>query len=128
LGWTPQKMAIELNHMDLALFTKLPRTDSNLSVVVEAKQIGASWLTAKSQAERYASTPSRRDSCSRLIVTDGLRYGVYTRRGDGKFNEYPKAYLNLTNLRAEYPVYPCRGAQDALLAMSSDWNPAQEEA
>ncbi len=121
LGWTPQKMAIEWNHVDLALFSKLPRTDRNLSVVVEAKQKGRSCLTAKSQAQSYASGPDR-DSCTRLIVTDGLRYGVYLRCEDGGFEEYPQAYLNLTSLRAAYPIYGCQGAKEALLAMSSDWN------
>lgn len=122
LGWTPQKMAIEWKHVDLALFSRLPRIDENLSVVVEAKPMGTSSLTAKSQAQGYASGPGR-ESCERLIVTDGLRYGVYVRREDGGFEDYPNAYLNLTLLAPSYPIYGCHGAKEALLAMSSDWNP-----
>lgn len=36
LGWTPQKMAVEWNHVDVALFESLPRSDDNLRIVVEA--------------------------------------------------------------------------------------------
>lgn len=68
LGWTPQKMAIEWNKVDIALFSKLPRDDSNLSVVVEAKKKDSSCLSAKSQAQLYAQG---KQSCNRLIVTDG---------------------------------------------------------
>lgn len=115
LGWTPQRMAVEWNHVDLALFGKLPREDDSLQVVVEAKKMDNSCLTAESQATRYAEA---RSSCGRLIVTDGLRYGVYT-RGQGKFNLY--AYLNLTRLRRDYPIYSCSGAEEALLAMAPEW-------
>ena len=31
LGWTPQKMAVEWNSVDIALFSTLPRRDENLS-------------------------------------------------------------------------------------------------
>lgn len=123
LGWTPQKMAIEWNYVDLALFSALPREDKNLSVVVEAKQKDRSCLSAKSQAESYA-LGTERTSCKRLLVTDGLRYGVYTRNDDGKFSNNPDAYLNLTRLRSSYPIYDAKGAHDALLMMSSDWSPA----
>lgn len=115
LGWTPQRMAIEWNHVDVALFDQLPRNDQSLRVVVEAKKMGNSCLTAISQAESYAVGKS---GCDRLIVTDGLRYGVYI-RSEGHFNLY--AYLNLTRLRQDHPIYRCKGAEDALLAMAPEW-------
>jgi len=115
LGWTPQKMAVEWNHVDLALFSQLPREDNNLTVVVEAKQKDKSCLTAVSQARSYADG---KPSCGRLIVTDGLRYGVYLKnRGDFILH----AYMNLTNLREEYPIYQCAGTKAALLAMTPEW-------
>lgn len=115
LGWTPQKMAIEWNKVDLALFDLLPRNDSNLSVVVEAKKKGNSCLSAKSQAQGYAKG---KDNCKRLIVTDGLRYGIYIKLGD----EYIlKAYFNLTELRDSYPIYGCLGAKEALRIMTPEW-------
>ena len=121
LGWTPQKMAIEWSSVDVALFNILPRSDVNLSVVVEAKQKDRSCLNAKSQAQSYAEQDGR-TSCSRLIVTDGVRYGVYFKE-NGVFSSEPHAYLNLTRMRENYPLLSCKGTKDAFLFMSADWVP-----
>ena len=116
LGWTPQKMAVEWNNVDVALFNKLPRNDDNLSVVVEAKKKDNSCLSAKSQAESYADN---KQNCQRLIVTDGLRYGVYL-RNENIFNLV--AYFNLTSLKNSYPIYNCYGITEALKIMTPEWN------
>lgn len=114
LGWTPQKMAIEWNYVDVALFDRLPRVDENLCVVVEAKKMDRSCLTAIGQASGYALS---RSNCKRLIVTDGIRYAVFV---DG--SEEPYAYINLTRLKRRYPIYgECLGAHHALLAMAPEW-------
>ncbi|KQY90761.1 hypothetical protein [Pelomonas sp. Root1444] len=115
LGWTPQKMGVEWNHIDVALFNRLPRSDENLCVVVEAKRMNNSCLTAHAQAVGYAKS---RSSCERLILTDGLRYAVYT-VVDGEFKLH--AYLNLASLRDSYPLLECGGAQAAMLAMAPEW-------
>ncbi len=117
LGWTPQRMAVEWNSVDVALFEQLPRSDTSLCIVVEAKKMDNSCLNAKSQAMSYAQGKSK---CHRLIVTDGLRYGVYVRRTGDVFGLY--AYMNLTRFRDHYPIYNCKGAEDALLAMAPEWN------
>jgi hypothetical protein len=122
LGWTPQRMGVEWERLDVALFDSLPRSDDTLRVVVEAKKMGNSCLSAKSQAARYAEG---RVGCDRLVVTDGLRYGVYVKNVGGDFTLY--AYLNLGRLRDAYPVFPCHGAEEALLAMSPDWRPESAE-
>ena len=116
LGWTPQKMAVEWCNVDVALFSQLPRTDNNLSIVVEAKKKGDSCLTAKLQAESYAKG---KVNCERLIVSDGLRYGVYLKE-DEEFTLY--AYFNLTALKNDYPVYDCHGVKQALQAMTPEWS------
>jgi len=116
LGWTPQRMAVEWNHVDVALFEQLPRSDETLRVVVEAKKMDNSCLSAMSQAKSYSDGKA---ACHRLIVTDGLRYGVYTRIRAEPFRLY--AYLNLTRLRHDYPIYECNGAEEALLAMAPEW-------
>jgi hypothetical protein len=118
LGWTPQRMGVEWYRLDVALFDSLPRGDETLRVVVEAKKMGNSCLSAKSQAAAYAEG---RAGCLRLIVTDGIRYGAYIKQKSGEFELY--AYLNLARLRDEYPVYGCHGAEEALLAMSPEWRP-----
>jgi hypothetical protein len=117
LGWTPQRMAVEWNRVDVALFGKLPRADNTLRVVVEAKKMSNSCLMAASQAMDYARG---KNSCHRLIVTDGLRYGVYVRAADESFGLH--AYLNLTKLRDQYPILRCGGAKAALLAMAPEWS------
>ncbi|MGF7135870.1 hypothetical protein P3T40_007382 [Paraburkholderia sp. EB58] len=71
-----------------------------------------------------ACAAQTRPGCHRLIVTDGLRYGVYTRPGDGEFRLY--AYFNLIRLRKDYPVYPCKGAREALVALAPEWKPGAE--
>ena len=125
LGWTPQKMAIEWSSVDIALFNTLPRANENLSVVVEAKQKGRSCLNAHSQAKYYAEQDGRK-SCCRLIVTDGVRYGVYFKR-NGVFSNEPDAYLNLARMREDYPVLGCKGTKDAFLFMSADWVPTTKK-
>lgn len=117
LGWTPQRMAVEWSRIDVALFGRLPRSDDNLRVVVEAKKMDRSCLQAVGQARAYAEG---RLQCTRLIVTDGIRYGVYQREEDAPFGL--KAYMNLGRLRAAYPIYgECGGAPTALLAMAPEW-------
>ncbi len=85
-------------------------------IVVEAKKMSASCLSAVSQAEAYAKG---KIVCHRLIVTDGLRYGVHVREGKGIFRLC--AYMNLTDLRRAYPIYQCGGAKEALLTMAPEW-------
>jgi len=118
LGWTPQKMAIEWRNVDIALFENLPRKDENLSVVIEAKKKDSSCLSAFSQAEGYAKD---KNNCQRLIVTDGLRYGVYLK--DKTTNEFVLyAYVNLLRLQNSYPIYNCHGACEAFKAMTPEWD------
>ena len=120
LGWTPQRMAIEWNRVDIALFSKLPRERKSLAVAIEAKKIGLSCFSAYGQAKRAAKNA---DDCQRIILTEGLRFGVFKKNGKHEFALY--AYLNLRRLRRRYPLYdaasPCLGAQDALLAMTPEW-------
>jgi hypothetical protein len=121
LGWTPQRMAIEWNRLDLALFGRMPRADENLAVAVEVKRRSLSCLSAKSQAEGYAEGAGR-DACRRLIVTDGIRYGIHLRDEGGKFPNKPAAYLNLLRMMPSYPALECAGAQEALRLIAADWS------
>lgn len=115
LGWTPQRMAVEWNKVDVALFDELPRSDESLSIVVEAKKKGNACLTAFSQAEGYAKAKTH---CKRLIVTDGLRYGVFIHDG-AEFKI--SAYFNIVDLRDSHPIYGCKGVKEALRMMTPEW-------
>ena len=117
LGWTPQKMAIEWQKVDVALFSGLPRQEGSLSAVVEAKKMGASCLSALQQATDYAN---HYKNCRRLIVTNGLRYGVFA-KGERTQDFRLHSYLNLARLREEYPIYGCKGSREAFLAMAPEW-------
>ena len=133
LGWPPQRMAIEWNKIDIALFSRRPREAlpsspreaQSLSVAVEAKKLRSSSLSALHQAQQYAKSGAY-PHCNRVVLTDGLRYGVFYKRESGEFRPYPDAYLNLTRLRDRYPIYDddrgnCKGAAEALFIMSPEW-------
>lgn len=115
LGWTPQKMAVEWKNLDIAIFNKLPRSAESLIAVVEAKKKGDSCLRAYSQAYRYAKD---KVNCNRLIVSDGLRYGVFIKNGTDYILH---AYMNITDFRKNYIIYNCLGIQEALWSMTQDW-------
>jgi hypothetical protein len=113
-------MAIEWNKIDVALFGNTPRSPENLSGVVEAKKKGSACFVAFPQAQSYADKYA---DCRRLIVTDGLRYGVYIFDQEKKeFPKTPNAYLNLVRMRKTYPILQCNGAKEAFFLMAADWN------
>ncbi len=120
LGWTPQRMAVEWNRIDIGLFDRLPRADENLAVVVEVKKLGMSCLSANTQGAQYARG-SGRERCSRLVVTDGIRYGIYVKESSGAFPESPTAYMNLNRMVRSYPVLGCEGTPEALSLLAADW-------
>jgi len=68
--------------------------------------LGGSCMNAQSQAKTSAEQKGHA-ACNRLIVTDGVRYGVYFKK-DGVFPNEPQAYLNLTRMRDEYPLLKAR--------------------
>ena len=114
LGWTPQKMALEWNRIDIdiALFKSLPRRKYNLSFVIEAKKLNSSCLRPQVQAEEYAKT----NNCRRIITTDGIRYAVFEK----KWNYKLSAYLNLFSLMGQNPALQCDGAVEAIWLMSPE--------
>lgn len=127
LGWTPQRIALEYplkggGRIDLALFPNGNR-DYEPIAIVEAKKLGQSCLSASEQVKKYAS---QLKSIRQLIVTDGIRYGLFLKRGNQvDFSNHPVAYMNLTKLHDAYPVYgaDCGGADEVILALSAAWSP-----
>jgi hypothetical protein len=119
LGWTPEKMAVDWNGADVALFACLPREERGLTAVVEVKPCGEFSLAMRSGEAGIRGRRGRGEACTRLIVTNGWLYGVYLKK-DGAFAEKPDAYLNLTRMRDAYPVLGCQGAKEALLYMACE--------
>ena len=114
LGWSQQTAAVQWNYVDVALFRCMPPTDASLACVVEAKLLGKSVFSPLGQARDYALRPGR-ESCDRLIVTDGIRYALH-HRADGAFQL--GAYLNILSMRDRYPLLGCGGAVEAVLGMA----------
>lgn len=92
LGWPPEQIAVKWRSIDVAVFRVLPRTPANCQFVIEAKRLGAGVEGALEQAKEYVETLGiQRD----LVVTDGIRYRIYTCQKDYK----PVAYANLVHLK-----------------------------
>lgn len=120
LGWTPQRLAIEWNYIDIAGFGILPRKDANLRLAVEAKAMDSACLMARDQGERYV-TSAERSGCNRLVLTEGTRYGIFFRGKGGKFPNHADAYLNLIRRLPDYPITKSQGAIKAFEALAADW-------
>ena len=114
LGWSQQTAAIEWNRVDIALFSGMPPTDNTLRCVVEAKFLNKSVFLPVGQAKHYALEKGR-EQCDKLIVTDGIRYGLHRRSGRDFILE---SYLNILDTRESYPVLGCGGAIQAILGMA----------
>ena len=126
LGWTPQRIALEFHQSgvgraDLALYANANRSEYEPIALVEAKKYMSSCMTAESQVRSYSE---KMKYVRRLVVTDGIRYGIFVRQAkDAAFPSKPSAYLNLTDLRDDYPIYgDCKGADEALLYLSAAWS------
>jgi len=92
LGWPPERIAVKWRYIDVAVFRALPRTPDNCQFVIEVKRLGAGVEGALEQAKGYVQalgTP--RD----VIVTDGIRYRMYSCQSDFE----PVAYANLGRLK-----------------------------
>ncbi len=92
LGWPPECIAVKWRRVDVAVFTSLPRTPQNCSLVIEAKRPGADVEDALKQASQYVEALGVPRN---VVVTDGIRYRMYS-CGDGFA---PLAYANLTRLK-----------------------------
>lgn len=92
LGWAPERIAVQWRHVDVALFTALPRVPDNCHIVIEAKRLGAGVEGALAQAKGYVDALEIKRN---VVVTDGIRYRMY----DGERDYRPLAYANLARLK-----------------------------
>jgi hypothetical protein len=88
LGWHRFHIAVEWNHIDVAVFDTLPREAKNCRFVIEAKNFGEGIEGASAQAKSYMD---RLGIACDLIVTDGIRYKLY----DPENLDDAVAYANL---------------------------------
>ncbi|RJP35132.1 MAG: hypothetical protein C4527_01125 [Candidatus Omnitrophota bacterium] len=91
-GWSPESIAVKWKYIDVALFHALPRTPAHCQFVIEAKRIGAGVEGALEQAKGYMVNLGIQGD---VIVTDGIRYRMYSGQNDFE----PIAYANLVRLK-----------------------------
>ncbi len=92
LGWPVERIAVKWHHIDVSVFSKLPRVPENCHYLIEAKRLGAGVEGALEQAIGYVSALGVQ--CD-VVVTDGIRYRMY----DASKDFAPVAYANLARLK-----------------------------
>jgi hypothetical protein len=103
LGWSEQKFKIEWKNVDVALFQDVYQRGKDPLVILESKRMGEGIGFAERQAQRYAKDYP---GCSRLVVSDGIRYHLYIKQGGNWDMERDfKAYVNLLNLKERHPYW-----------------------
>lgn len=92
LGWPAERIAVKWRHIDVSVFSRLPRVPAHCRYLIEAKRLGAGVEGALAQAVRYVSALGvPRD----VVVTDGVRYRMYA----AAQGFAPVAYANLARLK-----------------------------
>lgn len=118
LGWAPQKIAIEKSFdrkkIDILLYQDSRRLEP--SILIETKSMWTGSAEAIIQAENYIKEIDSLSYLNRFIVTDGLRYWLYSMQ-EGKSKAI--AYMNFNNKRSTYAAYPEIGGMLELLRLLS---------
>lgn len=92
LGWPVERIAVKWRHIDVSVFSRLPRVPEHCHYIIEAKRLGAGVEGALKQAKGYVTTLGvQRD----VVVTDGVRFRMYEASKDFA----PVAYANLARLK-----------------------------
>lgn len=101
LGWSYQRMAVEFNHLDIALFP-----DSNRDfpeIIIETKSMWTGSVYGINQVKRYLDEKRKLlKKVKSIIITDGLTYWLY--KIDNL--EVPYAYMSLRTKRMTNPAFP----------------------
>jgi hypothetical protein len=117
LGWVEKQIRIEWEHRDVVLFAS-PHTQKGkdeLLILIETKRPGDGLGDAP---ERQAADYAKKNlTCDRLVVTDGIRYKMFTKPtplGGWIFSHY----LNVWTPTQAHPYKPkVAGAVSFLLKM-----------
>lgn len=79
LGWPTVLIGVKWEKVDIVLFSRLPRSRETVKFIVEAKRLGAGIEGALEQAKSYVNALGVR---SDVVVTDGIRYRLYSAQKD----------------------------------------------
>jgi hypothetical protein len=102
LGWVEENVKIEWHNMDVVLFDKPYTQESKPVVIIETKRLWHGLGGVSYQATDYAK---KYPKCDRLVITNGIRYMLYSRPKQGE--DWPlTAYLNLLTPTRNHPYEP----------------------
>jgi hypothetical protein len=76
LGWDEKQVRIEWERKDAVLFDSPYSKKSKPLILIETKRLGDGLSDAPEQAKDYAKS---NPTCDRLVVTDGIRYKLFTK-------------------------------------------------
>jgi hypothetical protein len=112
LGWSPQRIGLEVNRRDLILYEDSERKKP--CVIIETKSLYRGSTSAIAQVKKYAAEQPT-DPLRHLVVSDGMRYWLLEPNGEGGWRE--TAYMNLSQLRAQCTAYPMLKGTLELIAL-----------
>ena len=94
IGWSEQKIKMEYNRIDIALFTESFKGNylATPNIIIEAKKIENGLAFTDKQIDGYSKLFPR---CKKFVATNGYRY-VYSELVNGKL--VSKGYFNLLRL------------------------------
>lgn len=116
LGWSEQKMKLEYNKIDLAVFKKTFNGDykTNPYIIFETKSFYDGLTYAGVQVKNYAK---KYPKCELLVTTNGFRYKLF-KKNSGVYNEF--GYFNLFDLREKhYLDNQILGSVESILSLSN---------
>jgi len=116
LGWSEQKIKVEYNNIDIAVFNKPFKGNYKESpqIIIETKRFHDGLYYAFEAAKHYAA---RYRDCNLLVSTNGYRFRLYEKTGDDFIES---GYLNLFDMREHHYLNDnIYGAVNCLIRMSN---------
>ena len=98
LGWAEQRIKVEWRSIDVALFDFPYKAAAEPAIIIESKRIFNGLRFAPNQAISYACNFG---GCKRFIVSDGIRYKLFSHDGE---RWHFSAYMNLLEPKRYYPL------------------------
>ena len=116
LGWSEQKIKIEYNKIDIALFDKpfVSKSSIDPRIIIETKTFNDGLDFAKDQITYYSE---QYPNCKILVTTNGYRYNIYKKNKSGY---YRFSYFNLLDMREfDYIDNSIKGVLEGIIEISN---------
>lgn len=104
LGWSEQKIKLEYQNIDIALFSDSFKGDYTTTpeYIIEAKTFDNGLTFTESQISGYAD---KFPNCKKFVVTNGFRYKIFLKDRNKLIQT---GYFNLLKLTERNPLYEVR--------------------